>query len=169
VVAEVEVVEIVVVLIFLKQEEIQDLLEEYQKELSLSLLEIIQYMLVVGEMLPVDITPEQIIVDLGLEITAEELLVMPVNLEVLEVVVQAVVFLECRNLLLQRLFFMLLLVVVVEVEVEVLLADLLVVAVLEVVLVPMYLVQHLDKMVQDEREIMVDLLVVVEDILDRVL
>ena len=94
---------------------------------------------------------------------------MPVNLEVLEVVVQAVVFLECRNLLLQRLFFMLLLVVVVEVEVEVLLADLLVVAVLEVVLVPMYLVQHLDKMVQDEREIMVDLLVVVEDILDRVL
>ena len=60
---EVEEEEIVVVLVFLKQEEIQDLLEEYQKELSLSLLEIIQYMLVVGEMLPVDITPEQIIVD----------------------------------------------------------------------------------------------------------
>ena len=60
-------------------------------------------------------------------------------------------------------------VVVVEEEVVVLLADLLAVEVLEVVLVPMYLVQHLGKMVQDEREIMVDLLVVVEDILDRVL
>jgi hypothetical protein len=47
--------------------------------------------------------------------------------------------------------------------------DLLVVAVLEVVLVPTYLVQHLDKMVQEELEIMVDLLVVEEDILDRVL
>ena len=162
-------VEIVVVVVSLKQEEIQDLLEEYQKELSLSLLEIIQYLLVVGEMLPVDITPEQIIVDLGLEITAEELLVMPVILEVLEVVAQAVVFLEYRNLLLQGLFFMLLLVVEVVVVVVVLLADLLVVEVLEVVLVPMYLVQHLGKMDQDEREIMVDLLVVVEDILDRVL
>jgi hypothetical protein len=56
-----------------------------------------------------------------------------------------------------------------EVEVEVLLVDLLVVAVREVVLVPMYLVQHLDKMVQDKREIMVDLAVVEEDIVDRVL
>ena len=162
-------VEIVVLRIFLMLVEIQDLLEEYQKELSLSLLEIIQYILVLGEMLPVDLTPEQIIVDLGLEITAEELLVMPVSLEILVMVVVEVVFLEYRNLLIQGLFFMLLLVAVVEEEVVVLLTDLLVVEVLEVVLVPMYLVQHLGKMVQDEREIMVDLLVVVEDILDRVL
>jgi hypothetical protein len=55
------------------------------------------------------------------------------------------------------------------VEVEVLLVDLQEVVVREVVLVPMYLVQHLDKMVQEELEIMVDLAVVEEDILDRVL
>jgi hypothetical protein len=55
------------------------------------------------------------------------------------------------------------------VEVEVLLMDLQEVVVREVVLVPMYLVQHLDKMVQEELEIMVDLAVVEEDILDRVL
>ena len=55
------------------------------------------------------------------------------------------------------------------VEVEVLLMDLQEVVVREVVLVPMYLVQHLDKMVQEELEIMVDLAVVEGDIMDQVL
>jgi hypothetical protein len=55
------------------------------------------------------------------------------------------------------------------VEVEVLLVDLQEVVVREVVLVPMYLVQHLDKMVQEELEIMVDLAVVEGDIMDQVL
>jgi hypothetical protein len=107
VLVEVEEEEIVVVLVFLKQEEIQDLLEEYQKELLLSLLEIIQYMLVVGEMLGEDTTPEQIIVDLGLEITAEEILVLLVLMGILEMAVAEVVFLEYRNLLVQGLFFIL--------------------------------------------------------------
>jgi hypothetical protein len=87
--------------------EYQDLLEEYQKELLLSLLEIIQYMLVVGEMLGEDTTPEQIIVDLGLEITAEEILVLLVLMGVLEMAAAEVVFLEYRNLLVQGLFFIL--------------------------------------------------------------
>jgi hypothetical protein len=108
VLVEVEEEEIVVVRISHQLMEYQDLLEEYQKELLLSLLEIIQYMLVVGEKQVQTTTgTDQIIVDLGLEITAEEILVDLQVMGVLEVVAQAVVFLECRNLLVQGLFFIL--------------------------------------------------------------
>jgi hypothetical protein len=107
VLVEVEEEEIVVHQISHQLMEYQDLLEEYQKELLLSLLEIIQYMLVVGEMLGEDTTPEQIIVDLGLEITAEEILVVKVVMGVLEMAAAEVVFLQCRNLLVQGLFFIL--------------------------------------------------------------
>jgi hypothetical protein len=100
VLVEVEEEEIVVVIISHQLMEYQDLLEEYQKELLLSLLEIIQYMLVVGEkQVQTTAGADQIIVDLGLEITAEEILVLLVLVGVLEVVAQAVVLLECRNLL----------------------------------------------------------------------